>query len=97
MIRKTNDQPLKEVLEQWLKTYKHKSKLNQTRVAEAWREMMGPTISTYTRRVYIRKNTLFIQIEAASLRQELSYAKDKIKKNLNDKLGEEIIQKVVIQ
>ena len=27
MIRKTNDQPLKEVLEQWLKTYKHKSKV----------------------------------------------------------------------
>ena len=60
---------------------KHKSKLNQTRVAEAWRSMMGPTISTYTKRVYIRKNTLFIQIEAASLRQELSYAKEKIKNN----------------
>ena len=97
MIRKTNDQPIKEVLEQWLKTYKHRSKLNQTRVAEAWREMMGPTISTYTKRVYIRKNTLFIQIEAASLRQELSYAKEKIMKNLNKRLGENVIKKVVIQ
>ena len=97
MIRKTNDQPFKEVLEQWLKTYKHKSKLNQTRVAEAWRTMMGPTISTYTKHVYIRKNTLFIQIEAASLRQELSYAKEKIMKNLNARLGEEVIKKVVIR
>ena len=97
MIRKTNDEPLKDVLEQWLKTYRHRSKLNQTRVAEAWRDMMGPTISTYTKRVYIRKHTLFIQIEAASLRQELSYAKEKIKRNLNKKLGGEMIKKVVIQ
>jgi predicted nucleic acid-binding Zn ribbon protein len=97
MIKKTNDEPLKDVLSQWLKTYKHKSKLNQTRVAEAWRTMMGPTISTYTKQVYIRKDTLFIQIEAASLRQELSYSKDKIMENLNKKLGEDVIQKVVIQ
>lgn len=97
MIRKTNDQPFKEVLEQWLKSYKYKSKLNQTRVAEAWNDMMGLTITTYTRRIHIRKNTVYIQIDSASLRQELTYGKDKIKHNLNKRLGDTVIETVVIQ
>jgi predicted nucleic acid-binding Zn ribbon protein len=96
IIKKTNDQPLGEVLKQWLKTYKHSKRFNQTRVAEAWSSMMGPTISGYTQKVYIRKDTLYIQINASALRQELSYAKDKIKNNLNEKLGENIIKEVVI-
>lgn len=96
MIKKTNDQPLGEVLDQWLKTYKYKSKLNQTRVTDAWKKMMGPTISGYTQKVYIRKEVLYIKIEAASLRQELNYAKDKIKKNLNERLGDELIKDVVV-
>lgn len=96
MIKKTNDQPLQEVLEQWLKTYKYKSKLNQTRIADAWAKMMGPTISGYTQKVYIRQGTLYIKIEAASLRQELTYAKSKIIKNLNERLGDELIKDVVI-
>mgnify|MGYP000011732438 FL=1 len=95
-IKKTNDQPLQEVLEQWLKTYRHKSRFNQTRVAQAWAKMMGPTIEGYTQKVYIRKDTLFIYINASALRQELSYGKEKIKKNLNESLGEDIIKKVVI-
>jgi len=97
MIKKTNDEPLQDVLKQWLATYKHKSKLNQTRVAVIWAKMMGPSISTYTQKIYIRKDTLYIKIQAASLRQELSYAKDKIRDNLNEKLGQDVIKHVVIQ
>ncbi|MGB0863380.1 MAG: DUF721 domain-containing protein [Saprospiraceae bacterium] len=96
MVKKTNDQPLGDVLKQWLKTYKHRHRFNQTRITEAWSKMMGPTISGYTQKVYIRKGTLYIQIEASALRQELSYAKEKIKQNLNEKLGENIIKEVVI-
>ena len=96
MIKKTNDQPLQEILEQWLKSYKHKKRFNQTRVAEAWATMMGPTISNYTQKIYIRGTTLYIKIEAAALRQELSYGKEKIKNNLNDRLGENVIKDVVI-
>ena len=96
-MRQSNDQPLKVILQQWLKTYRHRARLNQTRVAAIWSKMMGPTIAGYTRDVYIRKGTLYITIEASSLRQELSYAKEKIKNNINERLGEDVIKEVVIR
>ncbi|MEO1434926.1 MAG: hypothetical protein AAFV80_05275 [Bacteroidota bacterium] len=36
-------------------------------------------------------------LESAALRQELSYGRDKIKKVLNEELGEEYIKEVIIR
>jgi hypothetical protein len=58
---------------------------------------MGKTISTYTSNISVRKNVLYLTILSAPLKQELSYAKDKIKLRLNEELGEEFIREVVIR
>ena len=73
------------------------SRLTQTKIISLWTSIMGPTISRYTRDIKVtRKGKLLLTIESASLRQELSMGKDKIKKVLNEELGEEYIKEVVI-
>ena len=62
-----------------------------------WYEMMGPTITKYTKSINLRKTTLYITIESAALKQELSFSKEKIKDRMNEELGEEHIQTVVIR
>lgn len=97
MIKKTNDQTLKEVLKQLANSYKLKSRLTQTRIISLWTSIMGPTISRYTRDIKVtRKGKLLLTIESASLRQELAMGRDKIKKVLNEELGEEYIKEVII-
>jgi len=96
-MRKANEQSLKEVLQELVETYRLKSRLTQTRIERIWRRLMGPTIAGYTKSIRVRKNTLYLTIESASLRQELSYGKDKICKVLNEELGEEVIREVVIR
>ena len=96
-MKKTNEQSLKDVLKDLVETYRLKSKLNQTRINSLWEKLMGNSISRYTKEIKVRKNKLYLTIESAPLRQELSFGRDKIKRMLNEELGEDYIHEVVIR
>ncbi len=92
-----NETTLKEALKAMIDHYRLKGKLNQNRIKSLWTQLMGPSISGYTKDIRLYKNKLFITIDSASLRQELSYGREKIKKMLNEELGEEYIEEVIIR
>jgi len=96
-MKKHNDQRIDEVLKNLVGGYKYKSKLYKNKLATTWETLMGSTISKYTSRISIRNKKLFVTIDSAPLKQELSFAKDKIKRLMNDELGENYIDEVVIR
>ena len=96
-MRKTNEQTLKEALKQMVDTYRLRSRLNQTKIEKAWTRMMGPSIDNYTRDIKIRNHKLYVSIDSAPLRQELAMGRDKIRKMMNEELGEEYLKDVVIR
>lgn len=95
--RKADDQPLKEVLEKMLEVYKLKGKLNQSRIKSLWEEMMGPSIVKHTTNIKIRRQRLYVDIDSAALRQELSFGRAKILKMINQELGEQYLEDVIIR
>lgn len=96
-MQEKNDKPIKRVLQEMVSHYKLKSKLNQVRINALWSELMGPSISKYTKDILIRRRKLYITIDSSPLKQELSYAKEKIKDLINAELGEEYILEVIIR
>jgi len=97
IVKRHNDQHLKDVLKEMVEKYRLRSKLNQTKIKALWNDLMGPSISRYTTEINIRGKKLYVGINSASLRQELSMGRDKIRKIINEELGEEYIQEVVIR
>ena len=97
MKEATNQVSLKEALKEMLEVYRLKAKLNQTKINAVWSKLMGSSINKYTREIKLRRNKLYITIESASLRQELSYGKDKIIKIINEELGENYIEEDIIR
>lgn len=95
-MSKHNEKTLKEALHVMVEQYRLKGKLNQTRIRAHWEELMGPSIARYTREIKMGRKKLYIYLDSAPLRQELSMGKEKIRRMLNEKLGEEYIQEVVI-
>lgn len=95
-MSKHNEKTLKEALHVMVEQYRLKGKLNQTRIRAHWVELMGPSIAGYTREIKMGRKKLYIYLDSAPLRQELSMGKEKIRRMLNEKLGEEYIQEVVI-
>ena len=95
-MKKTNDQPLSEVLQQMVHVFRLKPNLYKTKVENIWAEKMGKTISTYTRDIRMKDNVLFVTIESASLRNELHFGREKIRAMLNEELGEDFLKEVII-
>jgi len=96
-MRKHNDQTIKDVLHQWVNSLKYKNKYNQSRIKMLWAELMGGSIAGYTQDIQLIRGKLYLTINSAVLKQDLSYGKEKIKKMLNDELGEECVQEVIIR
>lgn len=96
-MKKSNDQPLSEVLQQMVHVFRLKPNLYKTKIENIWADMMGKTIAGYTRELRVQNQILYITIESAPLRSELHFGREKIRKMMNEELGEEFLKEVVVQ
>ena len=94
---KHNDQIIGDVLKNMVRDMKISPKLHELKIKKFWQEVMGTTINNYTKEIKLRRNKLFITIESAPLRQELTFGKEKLLKVLNKEIGEDYIEQIVIR
>ena len=74
-----------------------KGDLQALQINELWEKIMGKTIARYTENLKVINRTLFITTNVAPLKQELAYQKEKIKLRVNEALGENLIDEIVIK
>ena len=58
---------------------------------------MGPGVANYTKEVILERDILYVQLSSSVLREELSYGREKIIRLLNEELGKNLIDKVVLR
>ena len=95
-MRKSNEQSLKEVIDDLLNAYKLRGKFNQKKVIASWERIMGKTIANRTDAVFFKENKLIIKLNSSVLREELSYSKNKIIQLINEDMGEEVVKEVIL-
>ena len=93
--RKATVVPLKEAIDQMLRSYKLQTRFNETYLEAFWEQMMGKSIASRTNRLYVRNATLYIEIASAPLRGELATAKQKLIKLINQDMGSDVVEDVV--
>ncbi len=96
-MRKTNTQSLSEVLREYISEMRMDRKLKEVNVVQSWEEVLGKTISRYTRNVYFSKGILFVEMNSAVVKNELLMMREEIRNRLNEQAGEEIITKIVFK
>lgn len=96
-MSKHNEHSLKEVIDKLLKTYKLDEKLAERKLIASWEGVMGVMIAKHTKDLYIKHKQLFVTLDSSALRNELSLAKTKIVKMLNDEVGTEVINDVILK
>ena len=98
MAKRQNEQlHLSEALKEFIKENKLEKGMNKVNAREAWKNLMGNGINNYTTHVELKNDTLYVSLSSSVLREELSYGKTKIIKMLNDDLGKELIQKIILR
>ena len=91
---KRNSILIKEVILKNLREQGLETPLLQKRLIDAWPEVMGEAIASYTGDLYIRNQTLFVHLSSPALRMELSMQRQDIVRRLNESVGNQVIADV---
>ena len=97
MKRNNENLSLGDVLKEFVSKNNLEKGLDKVHVRDAWSQQMGPAIQKYTTAIKLQGTTLYVQLSSSVLREELSYGKEKIVKMLNEELGKELIEKLVLR
>lgn len=95
MIKKSNSQSLGEAIREMLKQYKLEKKFDEMDAVTLWPEIVGDMINRHTKNIYIKSGKLFVKIDSPALKNELIYARTKIRDLINEKAGKEVISEVI--
>lgn len=96
-MKRNNAEQIGKLIHQFLRQESLESPLNEQRLLDAWPQVLGPTIVSYTRELYIRNQVLYVHLTSAALRQELMMGRDLLVRNLNQKVGATVITNIIFR
>ena len=96
-MRRSNTQSIKDVLREFVKDSQIEHKLKEVDVVQSWEGLLGKAIASYTKKVVLRNKTLFVEISSSVVKNELFMMREEICRKLNEKAGEEMVEKIIFK
>ncbi|MCQ2301874.1 MAG: DUF721 domain-containing protein [Bacteroidales bacterium] len=88
--------PLAELIKQFYEMRRGAGYLDEVKVINSWKQVVGSFIASHTIDLYIRNGVLFVRVDSDALRVELNYSKSLLIKNLNSVAGRDVISEIVL-
>ncbi|MBN1416969.1 MAG: DUF721 domain-containing protein [Bacteroidales bacterium] len=96
-MRKNETRPIRDVIRDCLDDLKIGRTLKEKRIVAQWGHMLGKTVASRTKLVYIKDRTLYVFLTSSVVRSELLMMRQSILDKINEMAGEKIIDSVVIR
>lgn len=96
-MKRKDAAPIGQLIRTYLRQEALESPLNERRLINAWPEVLGPLIASYTGELYIKNQTLYVHLTSAPLRQELMMGRELLVRNLNRHVGATVIQNIIFR
>jgi len=96
-IPRVREITLKDAITQLLRTYQLEDKLIEHRLIANWEVVVGTMISRHTKDIWIKDGKLFVKLDSATIRQELTYHRSKMLELLNESVGKNLITDIVLR
>ncbi|WP_224484484.1 DUF721 domain-containing protein [Robertkochia aurantiaca] len=98
MAKRHNEyRSLQDALKEFVSENKLEKGLEKISARDAWKNLMGNGVNSYTTAVELKGDTLYVSLSSSVLRNELSFGKQKIIEMINEELGSEVVKKVVLR
>ena len=95
--RKGDQNSMGDVLKGFIEANRLQKGLDKVSIKDAWHKVMGKAISKYTAAITLDRQVLYVQLSSSVLREELSYGKTKIIEMINEEMGKQIINKIILR
>lgn len=96
-MKRNDAEPIGDLIRKFLRQNALESPLNEYRLVQAWKEVVGPTISRYTDGLFIKNQILYVHLTSSVLRQELMMGRNLLVKNLNEHVGAQVIVNIIFR
>ena len=88
--------PLGDLIKEFYELHKGADYLEEQKVIQSWPQVVGPFIASHTIDLSIKNHVLFVRVDSDALRSELGYSKSLLMKNLNERVGKEMVREIVL-
>jgi predicted nucleic acid-binding Zn ribbon protein len=92
--RTSDTSSLKDAITSMLESYKIKDKFDANRLINSWGSLMGTPIAKRTEKLFVKDQVLFVKLNSAPLRQELTIAKSKVLEIIHRHYDKELVTDV---
>ena len=73
---------LSELINEFYKRHNRENSLDEMKIIESWKSVVGGFIASHTLDLRITKGILYVKVDADSLRNELMYSKTILLRNI---------------
>ena len=88
---------ISEIIQELLAKNNMKSRLDETTITQKWEEVVGKTMAKYTRKVYVNKGVLYVEVTSSVARNELVMNRSMLIEKLNQTTGSETIKDIIFR
>ena len=92
-MKRNNTEQIGDVVRQFLRLQGLETPLNEYRLVDAWKDVVGPVITRYTTNLFIKNQVLYVSLSSSVIRQELMMGREMLIRNLNAQVGSQVIVK----
>ena len=88
--------PLGELIKEFYEQHRGLDYIDEVKAVNSWPKVVGPFIASHTIDLSVKNHVLFVRVDSDALRNELSYSKSLLLKNLNEVVGKELLNEIVL-
>ena len=71
--------------------------LSEFRIMQEWNNVLGKTVSKYTKDLRIYNQVLYVEMTSAALRNEIMMRRASLVETLNERVGAQVICSIVVR
>ena len=86
---------LKDEMDTFMQHFGLDARMHELRILDVWKEAVGESIAGCSTPVELRKSKLFVSVENAAWRYELSLKRIEIMDRLNTHLNKKIVKEII--
>lgn len=95
-MSKQNLQSIGSAINEFLKENRLEKKIDISSLTTNWKTIAGDMVANHTKRLFLKDNTLFLEVDSAALKNELHFLKDQLIANINHFLEKDLVKQLVL-
>jgi predicted nucleic acid-binding Zn ribbon protein len=96
-MAKQNIQSLGDAIKEFIKENKLEEKIDEIKVVEEWRKIMGHNVSILTQSINLKNGKLTVTLKSSVLRNELQMSKQKVITIINSYFGRSVVREIIFK